>query len=60
MTKFWVATDAQPFSSTRVLATLATAVEMHLTARDAAAKMHAWRHLEAKLAEAKELLSIVA
>jgi len=56
--KFYNASGA-PFSATRALNSLATAVEMHLTARGPD-KLHAWRHLEAKLAEVQELLKVVA
>lgn len=43
---------------TFTLATLAAAVESHLTARGPD-KLRAWKHLEAKLAEANALLKAV-
>lgn len=60
MTKFYNTDSGAPFSATRALHSLATAVELHLTARDQYAKLQAWRYLEAKLAEAQELLKFVA
>jgi len=48
-----------PFSATRALASLAAAVDQHLNARGDL-KLHAWRHLETKLAEVNELLKFVA
>jgi len=52
--KFYDATP-RPAPVTFTLASLATAVEAHLTARGPD-KLRAWRYLEAKLAEANDLL----
>ena len=48
---------AAPFSVTSVLTHLSAAVEAHLTARGPD-KIRAWKHLEAKLAEAQDLLKV--
>lgn len=50
-------TAPRPPSVAFTLATLADAVEAHLTARGPH-KLHAWRYLEAKLAEANDLLKV--
>ena len=56
MVKFYD-TAPRPPSVTFTLSTLAAAVEGHLTARGPD-KLHAWRYLEAKLAEAQDLLKV--
>jgi hypothetical protein len=59
MTKHYLKPMPSPFSATSVLANLSAATEVFLTARDARTKLDAWKNLEDKLADARELLSLV-